>query len=144
VWQRTGRLRQCSAPENACLTPKRWSRIREIFDAAIAHSAPEVKAYIRDTWAGDDELLSEIRRMLEEHAQTGTLDRPVWETTPAPQAPLPPVFSPGQIVAGCYRVIRYISCMGEVYEVEHPLLPDRVALKTLLPAGSQPLPPTGL
>jgi hypothetical protein len=60
------------------LTPKRWSRIREIFDAAIAHSAPEVKAYIRDTSAGDDELLSEIRRMLEEHAQTGTLDRPVW------------------------------------------------------------------
>jgi len=54
------------------------------------------------------------------------------------------VFSPGQIVAGCYRVIRYISCMGEVYEVEHPLLPDRVALKTLLPAGSQPFPPTGL
>src|SRR5207302_10601956 len=101
-----------------------------------ARSDSEVDAYVRAACAGDEELLSEIRRMMAEHARAGTLDRPVWETTPAPQAPQPPVFSPGQIVAGRYRIIRYISCggMGEVYEAEHPLLPDRVALKTLLPA----------
>ncbi len=52
------------------------------------------------------------------------------------EAKLAPVFSPGQLVAGRYRIVRYLSRggMGEVYEAEHPLLPDHVALKTLLPA----------
>jgi len=72
--------------------------------------------------------------MLEEQHRSGALDHPLWEVPPAPFAT--PVFSPGQVVAGRYRIVRYLSRggMGEVYEAEDAELPDRVALKTLLPA----------
>jgi serine/threonine protein kinase len=46
-----------------------------------------------------------------------------------------PIFSPNQLIADRYRVIRFISRggMGEVYEVEDLELQERVALKTILP-----------
>jgi tetratricopeptide (TPR) repeat protein len=117
------------------VTPGRWQRARKLFETAIERSPSEADAYLRAECAGDGELLSEIRRMLEEQQRTGTLDHPPGEFTPSSSA-TPPVFSPGQLVAGRYRIVRYLSRggMGEVYEAEHPLLPDRVALKTLLPA----------
>jgi len=106
-----------------------------LFDYAVERSPSEADAYLRDQCAGDSELLSEIRGMIEEHRRTGTLDRPLWAPAAA-SPPRPPVFSAGQVVAGRYRIVRYISRggMGEVYEAEHRLLPDHVALKTLLPA----------
>ena len=119
------------------MTPRRWPRARKLFDAAIELSPSEADAYLRAECAGDDELLTEVRHMIEEHQRTGALDRPPWEFTPATSASAqPPVFSPGQVVAGRYTIVRYLSRggMGEVYEAQHPLLPDRVALKTLLPA----------
>jgi tetratricopeptide (TPR) repeat protein len=118
------------------VTAHHWKRARKLFDSAVERSPSEADDYLRAECAGDDELLSEIRRMLDEHRRTGTLDHhPVWDMTPAASASTP-VFSRGQVVAGRYRIVRYLSCggMGEVYEAEHPLLPDRVALKTLLPA----------
>jgi len=44
-------------------------------------------------------------------------------------------FSEGDLVAGRYRVIRFLARggMGEVYEVDDEELGDRVALKTILP-----------
>jgi tetratricopeptide (TPR) repeat protein/tRNA A-37 threonylcarbamoyl transferase component Bud32 len=44
-----------------------------------------------------------------------------------------PAFPPGEIVAGRYRVVRFIARggMGEVYEVEDLELRERVALKTI-------------
>jgi tetratricopeptide (TPR) repeat protein len=117
------------------VTPDRWQRARKVFDTVIEQSPSEADAYLRAECAGDDELMSEVRRMLQEYQRTGTLDHPPWDLTPPFSVP-PPVFSPGQLVAGRYRIVRYLSRggMGEVYEAEHPLLPDHVALKTLLPA----------
>lgn len=45
------------------------------------------------------------------------------------------LFGPGELVAGRYRVIRFIGRggMGEVYEVEDAELHERVALKTIRP-----------
>lgn len=45
------------------------------------------------------------------------------------------LFGPGELVAGRYRVIRFIGRggMGEVYEVEDTELHERVALKTIRP-----------
>jgi tetratricopeptide (TPR) repeat protein/tRNA A-37 threonylcarbamoyl transferase component Bud32 len=47
----------------------------------------------------------------------------------------PPVFAPGAIVAGRYRVVRFLAQggMGEVYEVDDLELRERVALKTVRP-----------
>src|SRR5262249_40853282 len=56
----------------------------------------------------------------------------------APRGPLfdqEPTFVPGEMVAGRYRVERFIAFggMGEVYEAEDTELKSRVALKTLRP-----------
>jgi tetratricopeptide (TPR) repeat protein len=117
------------------VTPERWPQARALFDAVIELSPSDADAYLREACAADDELLAEVRRMLEEGQPGGALDHPPWEVALGSTAP-PPVFSAGQVVAGRYRIVRYLSRggMGEVYEAEHPLLPDRVALKTLLPA----------
>jgi tetratricopeptide (TPR) repeat protein len=47
----------------------------------------------------------------------------------------PPVFTPGQVVADRYRIVRFIAQggMGEVYEAEDQELGERVALKTVRP-----------
>lgn len=121
------------------MTPEKWKRARTVFDAALEHPATEVGAWLEAECGDDRELLSEVRNMLEEHARTGALDQPVWPlpaTPPATLAAPSPVFAPGQLIAGRYRILRYLSRggMGEVYEAEHQLLPDHVALKTLLPA----------
>ena len=117
------------------MTPERWKLVCALFHDAVERSPSEADSYLSEQCAGDGELLSEVRRMLEEHARTDTLGPNPWDAAPASPA-TPPVFSPGQVVAGRYRIVRYISRggMGEVYEAEHRLLPDRVALKTLLPA----------
>uniref|UniRef100_Q01QI7 Serine/threonine protein kinase with TPR repeats n=1 Tax=Solibacter usitatus (strain Ellin6076) TaxID=234267 RepID=Q01QI7_SOLUE len=122
------------------MTPQRWPLARKLFDAAVKLGPAEADAYLRAECGDDAELLSEVRAMLEEHRRTGALDRPAWDFTPASPPSVPsgaaPVFGPGQVVAGRYTIVRYLSRggMGEVYEAEHPLLPDHVALKTLLPA----------
>jgi serine/threonine protein kinase len=54
---------------------------------------------------------------------------------PEDRGPSAPVFNPGQIVSGRYRIERFLNRggMGEVYEVEDLELRQRIALKTLLP-----------
>ena len=73
--------------------------------------------------------------MVEAHRRDSPID-PDFPPPPPRHSNAPPVFSSGQVVAGRYRIVRYISHggMGEVYEAQHLLLPDRVALKTLVPA----------
>src|SRR5512143_2855529 len=45
------------------------------------------------------------------------------------------VFSPGEIVASRFRIVRFLATggMGELYEAEDLELHERVALKTILP-----------
>ena len=52
---------------------------------------------------------------------------------PAPRREQQPAFSPGNRIAGRYRVVRFIARggMGEVYEVDDLELKERVALKTV-------------
>ncbi len=49
------------------------------------------------------------------------------------RASRPPVFSPGDVLAGRFRILRFIAQggMGEVYAAEDQVLRDRVALKTI-------------
>ncbi len=54
-------------------------------------------------------------------------------STPRTFAPKPPVFAPEAVLAGRFRIVRFIARggMGEVYEAEDQVLGERVALKTI-------------
>src|SRR6185295_10259206 len=65
--------------------------------------------------------------------------RPAAEATPLSLTPGEPIgvlgFPPGSIVAGRYRIVRFIAAggMGEVYEAEDQILGAPVAVKTIRP-----------
>ncbi len=116
------------------MTPERWQQVRAIFDAALEQPSASVEEFVRNACGEDEELYREIERMLRHHAQTAFLDHPPLGAAVAPGAA---TFHEGQIVAGRYRILRYISHggMGEVYEARDLDLDlaETVALKTLLP-----------
>ncbi len=118
------------------MTPERWQKVCDIFDAALEQPDPSLEEFLRDACGGDTELYSVLHDMLEQHRRKGFLDdKPLGPADPAPVTP--PVFRDGQTVAGRYRIVRFVNRggMGEVYEAQDLGLElgETVALKTLLP-----------
>ena len=112
------------------MTRDRWRRVNELFHAAREMPETQREDYLCGECGDDTGLVSEVRGMLREDSQSGMLDRP-----PVTPPPSESVFSPGQMVSGRYRIVRFLGRggMGEVFEAEDCELKGRVALKTLLP-----------
>jgi eukaryotic-like serine/threonine-protein kinase len=121
------------------MTPERYKRMREIFGSAVELPSG-AEEFVRAECGGDEEMYQEVIAMLRAHERTAFVDSPPAANGAAPARALSDrVFAEEQIVAGRYRIVRYLSCggMGEVYEAEDLHLPEmkeHVALKTLLPA----------
>ena len=111
------------------MSPERWQKVREVFDQAAECQPAEAERVLRAACGADSGLYDEVRRMLSKYERSSPLDRAVWDDVPLG------VFRAGQIVAGRYRIVRYLNRggMGEVYEALDLELSERVALKTLLP-----------
>src|SRR5215472_15411566 len=115
------------------MTPERWAQIYSIFTDALDQPRSRVADFVRSACEGDASLYDEVVRLLSERDATGPLDS-------APDAAALPVFDTGQIVAGRYKVVRYVGRggMGEVYEARdldlEKEMAETIALKTLLPA----------
>ncbi|NWF82756.1 MAG: serine/threonine protein kinase [Bryobacteraceae bacterium] len=53
------------------MTPERWSRLEEIFDAALARPEPERESFLAEACGGDAELLAHARRLVAAHDGAG-------------------------------------------------------------------------
>lgn len=111
------------------MTAQRWGKIKEVFDSALDRAPEEQVPFVERACPGDEELQQEVIRLLHgfakaEEAET-CLNQPI--------ACLSQLLARGELIAGCYRVVKVPGRrgMGEVYEVRDELLSEEVALKTL-------------
>jgi eukaryotic-like serine/threonine-protein kinase len=115
----------------------RWERIKEVFEAALERAQAERSAFVAEACRGDNALRQQVESLLAgprgagRFMETPLIPRKV--AVPARGDDAPPTFSPQQIIAGRFKVLRFMGKggMGEVYEAEDLQLRERVALKTV-------------
>ena len=116
------------------MTPERWERIKELFEAALERPASEREEFLARA-EGDASMQAEVLRLLEHHEDPQKfLGSPPWLPPTASYSPQPArIFQPGEIVSHRYRVVRFLGRggMGEVYEAEDRELGGLVAIKTI-------------
>lgn len=106
-------------------------RVKAIFDYAVDLQPAEREVFLRQISSEDPELLQHVQRMLDEASADTEEIVPTPITAAAPAHKY--IFSPGDLLAGRYRVLRKVAKggMGEVYEVHDLELHSRVALKVI-------------
>lgn len=116
------------------MTPDRWSRLKQIFEAAVEQPTGEREAFLAAACRDDADMLEQARRLLASHDEAASF------LSPPPSGVLDaassaPIFAPGDLVATRFRIVRYIASggMGQVYEAQDLSLSTRVALKTIHP-----------
>ena len=99
------------------INPEQWSRVKQVFHAALERELPERLPFVRATCADDVVVCAEIERLLAAHAQADGFIEP------------PPNAFGGRI--GRYEVGGLIGAggMGEVYAARDMELGRDVALK---------------
>ena len=102
-----------------------WKRIGELFEAARELESADRVKFLKEQCGDDEALLAQVLSLLDADPERGPLD----------SRPTVSVLSVPAVVAGRFRIIRYIAegGMGTVYEAEDLQLNDRVALKTIRP-----------
>jgi serine/threonine protein kinase/tetratricopeptide (TPR) repeat protein len=111
------------------MTPERWQRIKDIFQAALDRAPEERAAFFERACRGDESLLVEIRALVASTGGSNFPGEPSFDLfADAISIPVK-----GRLI-GPYRIIREINAggMGEVFEAEQEMpIHRRVALKLI-------------
>jgi serine/threonine protein kinase len=102
------------------MTPEQWSRVKDIFNAALERDADARRAFVAEASAGDPLVQSEVERLLDaQHESSGFIERPAAETLLS-----------GRTISH-YEIGRLIGTggMGHVYAARDVELGRDVALK---------------
>lgn len=97
----------------------RWTRVGEIFDAALREPLERRTAFLKEACGGDPELETDVRSLLASHHAAGEFLEPGVSSLSVPATGLPEAPKAGQTV-GSWKVIRALAegGMGVVYLVE--------------------------
>jgi serine/threonine protein kinase len=116
------------------ITPEIWEKVRALFDVALEQEAGQREAFLARN-CPDESVREQVRRLLADHDKAGDflVDPAVGCLAPSAVLSHQPALSPGAILAGRFKVIRFIAegGMGEVYEAEDLELHEHLAVKIL-------------
>ena len=107
------------------MTSERWRRMKSLFAGALGRTPQERDAFLKEECADTPSLLVQVQKLVSNADRAGDFL----------EAAHPPSFSPGDMVAGRFRIERLLGRggMGEVYEAHDTLMGESIALKAIRP-----------
>src|SRR4051812_14313934 len=115
------------------MTPERWQKVKEIFQAALNRAPAERLAFISSASGGDELVRQEVESLMSSDGRDGTfLDSPAYEAAAEMIVNDKSGLKKGRTI-GPFEILSFISRggMGEVYLAHDPRLSRKVALKIL-------------
>jgi serine/threonine-protein kinase len=114
--------------------------VEDLFEAALAQPPEKRIAYLDGACPDSPEVRHLVKMLLIADQQAGDfLETPILSSSDTATEEPTPTFEPDRIVAGRFRIHRFIARggMGEVYEAWDSELRERVAIKTIRPDLAQ-------